>query len=48
MIYRNDPEFSDKQVWASSADPDQSSLFVIPSATFADISLLTKADLLEF
>ena len=22
-IYRNDPKFSDKQVWANSADPDQ-------------------------
>ena len=22
-IYRNDPKFSDKQVWANSADPDE-------------------------
>ena len=22
-LYRNDPKFSDKQVWANSADPDQ-------------------------
>ena len=21
--YRNDPKFSDRQVWANSADPDQ-------------------------
>ena len=24
--YRNDPKFSDKQVWANSADPDQTAL----------------------
>ena len=23
-LYRNDPKFSDRQVWANSADPDQS------------------------
>ena len=23
LAYRNDPKFSDKQVWANSADPDQ-------------------------
>ena len=22
-MYRNDPKFSDRQVWANSADPDQ-------------------------
>ena len=41
---RNDPKFSDRQVWANSADPDQtaprgavwseSSLFAIPFAGF--------------
>ena len=23
LLYRNDPKFSDRQVWANSADPDQ-------------------------
>ena len=23
MYYRNDPKFLDRQVWANSADPDQ-------------------------
>ena len=23
LKYRNDPKFSDRQVWANSADPDQ-------------------------
>ena len=23
LVYRNDPKFWDKQVWANSADPDQ-------------------------
>ena len=23
QTYRNDPKFSDRQVWANSADPDQ-------------------------
>ena len=23
LYYRNDPKFSDRQVWANSADPDQ-------------------------
>ena len=34
LQYRNDPKFSDRKVWANSADPDQtaprSSLFAIP------------------
>ena len=43
-IYRNDPKFSDRQVWANSADPYQtalkgavssgSSLFAITFASF--------------
>ena len=40
-LYRNDPKFSDTQVWANSADPDQtasrgsgSSLFAIPFTSF--------------
>ena len=38
LNYRNDPKFTDKQVWANSADPDQtaprgSSLFAIPFAS---------------
>ena len=35
--YRNDPKFSDWQVWANSADPvlwSGSTLFAIPSASF--------------
>ena len=37
-MYRNDPKFSDKKVWANSVDPDQaastrSTLFAIPSAS---------------
>ena len=38
-MYRNDPKFSDRQVWATSVDPDQtaplsgSTLFAIPSET---------------
>ena len=43
--YRNDPKFSDRQVCANSADPDQtaqsdqSTLFAIPSASFGLITL---------
>ena len=47
--YRNVPKFSDRQVWANSADPDQtaplgavwsgSTLFAIPSASFGLITL---------
>ena len=43
VAYRNDPKFSDRQVWANSADPDQmaprgvvwsgSTLFAIPSSS---------------
>ena len=49
LAYRNVPKFSDRQVWANSADPDQtaprgavwsgSTLFAIPSASFGWISL---------
>ena len=44
-LYRNDPKFSDRQIWANSADPDQrsslirSTLFAIPSASFGLITL---------
>ena len=44
QTYRNDPKISDRQVWANSADPDQTApwgavwsgftLFAIPSASF--------------
>ena len=43
LKYRNDPKFSDRLNWASSADPDQtalgavcsgSSLFAIPFVSF--------------
>ena len=41
--YRNDPKFSDRQVWANSADPehtaDQHLDFAIPSASFEHITL---------
>ena len=47
--YSNDPMFLDRQIWANSADPDQtalrgavwsgSSLLAIPSASFGHISL---------
>ena len=38
IMYRNDPKFSDKQVWTNSVDPDQtaprgSTLFAISSAS---------------
>ena len=42
---RNVPKFSDRQVWANIADPEQSSLirvytlFAIPSASFGLITL---------
>ena len=47
IIYRNDSKFLDSQVWANSADPDQtegavrsgSTLFAIPSASFGRITL---------
>ena len=49
LEYRNVTKFSDRQVWANSADPDQtaprgvlwsgSTLFAIPSAFFGCISL---------
>ena len=48
MKYRNDPKFSDRQVYANSADPDQtaprgavwsgSTLFAIPSASSGHIT----------
>ena len=44
-MYRNDPKFSDRYVWANSADPDQTAplsgytLFAIPSASFGLITL---------
>ena len=46
-IYRNDPKFSDRQIWANSADPDQTTgavwsgatLFAIPSESFGLITL---------
>ena len=54
--YRNFPKFSDRQVWADSADPDQtaprgavwsgSTLFAIPSASFGCITL-TKRHLVQ-
>ena len=47
--YRNDPKFTDRQVWANSADPDQTAprgavwsgatLFAIPSVSFGCITL---------
>ena len=45
-LRRNFPKFSDRQVWANSADPDQtavwsgSTLFAIPSASIGLITLL--------
>ena len=49
VVYRNFPKFSDRQIWANSADPDQtaptgavlsgSTLFAIPSASFGCITL---------
>ena len=48
-VYRSDPTFSDRYVWANSTDPDQapprgavwsgSTLFAIPSASFGCITL---------
>ena len=41
--YHNDPKFSDRQVWANSADTDQTADqcldFAIPSASFERITL---------
>ena len=52
FFYRNDPKFSDRQVWANSADPDQtaprgavwsgSTLFAIASASFGCITRKKK------
>ena len=49
FVYRNFPKFSDRQVWANIADPDQtaprgavwsgSTLFAVPSASFGLITL---------
>ena len=52
--YRNVPKFSDRQVWANSVDPDQTSgavwsgstLFAFSSASFGRITL-SKATLFE-
>ena len=33
-MYRNDLKFSDRLIWANSADPDQTSLFAIQFASF--------------
>ena len=42
-LHCNDPKFSDRQVWANSADPDQTADqrldFDIPSASFERIIL---------
>ena len=48
FTYHNDPKFSDRFIWANSADPDQtaprgavwsgSSLFAIPFALFRGIT----------
>ena len=56
ITYRNVPKFSDRQVWAYSADPDQiaprgavwsaSTLFAIPSASFGCI-ILRKSHLVQ-
>ena len=41
QMYRNDPKFLDRQVWANSADPDQTAPSVCSgSALFAILSLL--------
>ena len=37
--YRNDPKFSDKQVWANSADPDQTAPRGIVGAVWSGSSL---------
>ena len=52
LIYHNDPKFLDRQVWANSADPDQtapiggvwsgSTLFAIPAALLFGKSILFK------
>ena len=46
ISYRNVPKFSDRQVWANSADPHHlgavwsgSTLFAIPSASFGHITV---------
>ena len=49
VMKRNDPKFSDRQVWANIVDPDQnaprgavwsgSTLFAIPSALFGPTTL---------
>ena len=52
VMNRHDPKFSDRQVWANSADPDQTgpreavwsgtTLFAIPSASFGRINSMIK------
>ena len=39
LSYRNDPKFSDRYARADSADPDQATLFAIPSASFGLVTL---------
>ena len=39
LCYRNVPKFSDRQVWANSADPDQTAPRGVPPASFGCITL---------
>ena len=38
-VYRNDPKFMDRQVWANSVDPDQTAPRVYLRSTLLDITL---------
>ena len=48
--YRNDPEFSDRQVWANSVEPDQTALFhcLLFRLHLLDLLLNGKAMLFKF
>ena len=46
--YRNDLLFSNRQLWANSADHDQSSLFAIMSTCFAHITSILKTQCSNF
>ena len=47
LVYHNDPEFSDRQFRANSADPDQTAPTILP-ASFGHITIYGKAALFKF
>ena len=47
-LYRNDPKFLDRQVWANSIDPDHRGLQRLPFCLHLLFYMYGKATLLKF